>query len=516
MLNKDCVAALRAHLEAIRDDRIGDYLKNDTDRFENLSQSVNGVLFDYSKHHVTAETITLLMDLAGKCDLENKRDTMFSGAPVNASQGRAALHPALRGSVDADLEIDGENVSEFVDATKAQMRTISEEIRNNPKITDIINIGIGGSDLGPRIGCEALAHYRDGPHVHFVANIDGQRLADLFDRLNPAQCVFVISSKTFTTQETLMNAYAARDWFLAHCDEDQVAAHFYAVSANTAGAEDFGIAAHNVVPMRDWVGGRFSVWGGIGLPLAASIGFDRFEEFLGGARMMDTHFRDAPLVENIPVIMAMLGVWYHNFWDYPAHCVVPYAQTMTSFSRYVMQIDMESNGKAAALGGGFVDYKTAPITFGEPGTNAQHAFFQLLHQGTQIVPVDFIAAVETEHNYPAHHQKLLSNALAQSQAMMMGDAQEIEAQHFEGNRPSSTILLDRLDPKHLGMLMAMYEHKVFVQGVIWGINSFDQMGVELGKRLADTIEDAFDSDRVLEGADASTRNLMRHILQKRV
>lgn len=516
MLNSPQALALKAHLDTIRSDRIADYFESNSERFQNFSVSLESVIFDYSKHHVNGETISLLMDLARSVDLEGKRDAMFSGAVANKTEGRAALHAALRGSVAQDLAINGENIAGFVEDTKAQMQRISQAIRSNTIITDVVNIGIGGSDIGPRIACEALQPFCDGPRTHFLANIDGQSVSTLLDKLKPESTVFIVSSKTFTTQETLMNANAAKAWLLAGCGEEAVAEHFYAVTSHAENAAAFGVAANHILPMRDWVGGRFSVWGAIGLPLAIAIGFDRFEAFLNGARDADTHFKEAPLDKNIPVLMAMLGIWYRNFWDYRAHCIVPYAKVMSGFSRYITQICMESNGKSAGVDGGFVTHKTAPISFGEPGTNAQHAFFQAFHQGDEITPVDFIAILNPEHDRDDHHRTLLSNALAQAQALMLGEAHDDPAHHFPGNRPSAMLMLDRLDPYHLGMLMAIYEHKVFVQGVIWGINSFDQMGVELGKRLAKDIEASFANGAVLESADASTQNLMAHILKKRL
>lgn len=509
--------ALAAHQKALAETSLQTLFDQDKERFEHFHLTLDGLLFDYSKHHVTQDTIHHLCDLARARDIEGFRDRMFAGDILNESEGRAVLHPALRGSCDGAITIDGENVTDFVRETLAQIKRISDDIRGNSSITDVVNIGIGGSDLGPRIACEALSHYTDGPQVHFVANVDGHRMDTLMKRLNPANTVFIVTSKTFTTQETLMNAQTARAWLVDALGSDAVGKHFYAVSTNEDAVSDFGIQIENMLPMRDWVGGRFSVWGAVGLPLAIAIGPNRFQDFLDGAKAVDTHFCTAPLEENVPVLMALLGVWYTNFWAYDAHAVIPYAQSMMNFSRYLQQLEMESNGKSVCTNGKKAGYKTAPITFGEPGTNAQHAFFQLLHQGSQIVPIDFITFINPAHDLTEHHTVLLANALAQSQAFMRGDAKPDNPQHhFEGNRPSSMLMFERLDPYHLGMLLALYEHKTAVQGALWGINSFDQWGVELGKKLARDIESSLSEDGVLVDADSSTQNLIRHILQKSV
>lgn len=503
----------RITIKALFDEQDGD------GRFNDFHLALDGMLFDYSKHRVTKDTIALLCDFARARDLEGYRARMLRGDLINCSEKRAVLHCALRGSTDPDLNIDGENVTDFVAQSLEQMRRISDDIRANAAITDVVNIGIGGSDLGPRIAGEALRFHADGPRVHYIANVDGHRIDALMKRLKPQNTVFIVASKTFTTQETIMNARTAQAWMVDALGDEAGNARFYGVTSNGAQAKEFGIVDGHVLPMRDWVGGRFSVWGTIGLPFMVAIGYERFCAFLDGAKAVDEHFQTAPLEENIPVLMALLGIWNSNFCGYDAHAVIPYAQTMTNFSRYLQQLEMESNGKSAGISGDMVGVPTAPILFGEPGTNAQHAFFQLLHQGTQIVPVDFITFINPMHDLKTHNDVLLANALAQSQALLEGDQTPGDAQrNFDGNRPSSMMMFDKLDCRSFGMLLALYEHKVFVQGVIWGINSFDQWGVELGKKLAREIEGALSDPhgQSLGDADSSTQNLIRHILKKSV
>ncbi|MGB0719762.1 MAG: glucose-6-phosphate isomerase [Bdellovibrionales bacterium] len=506
-------AALQSHADRMADVHIRDLFAADPKRFDSMHCVLDGVLFDYSKHRVTDETLDLLVALARDCDIESARDALFSGEAINTSETRAVLHPALRGSVRDNVCVNDENVSRFVAEILQRIKKISNDIRNNSDITDVISIGIGGSDLGPRMVCEALRDHANGPQVHFLSNIDGHRLARMMRALNPEHTVFIIASKTFTTLETMTNAATLFAWMQRRLSDDGASAHFYAVTENEQAALDFGVPKAHILPLRSWIGGRYSVWSAIGLPIAISCGFKAFEQFLAGAHSADQHFKTAPLRRNIPVLMALLGVWYHNFGDYPAHAVMAYAHDLGHFPAYVQQLDMESNGKSVGRNGDPITEPSGPIVFGGTGTNAQHAFFQHLHQGSQITPVDFIAVKAPAHGLAGHHTQLLANALAQSQALMDGrPAPEAPHRHFAGNRPSSTFILERLDPYHLGLLMALYEHKIFVQGVIWGINSFDQWGVELGKALAGPIADALSDDAAsLDSFDSSTCGLIRHL-----
>lgn len=501
-------SALRAHHTALKNIRIADLFDADPSRFNTFHRKLKSVLFDYSKHLVTRETLDLLCALARICDIEGQRDTLFSATPINTSENRAVLHTALRGSVDDALSIDGENIADFVSQAQEKIKTISQSIRANPAITDVVTIGIGGSEMGPRMVCDALRRDADGPHIHFISNIDGDDIDGVLRTLAPEKTAFIIASKTFTTLETIANAKYAKAW----CNDDTT--QFYATTQNQNAARDFGITDENILPLRNWIGGRYSVWGAIGLPIAVSLGFESFQNFLDGAKAADTHFRQEPLEQNIPVLMAVLGIWYNNFYQYPSHAIIPYAQALDGFPGFIQQLDMESNGKHVDAHGHAVSMQTGPIVFGGTGTNAQHAFFQHLHQSTHITPVDFIAIINPKHKIEEHHTKLLANALAQSQALMLGQENAPEPhRNFEGNRPSTTFLLDRLDPFTLGMLMALYEYKIFVQGVIWGINSFDQWGVELGKALADNITQSLKEDNKINDIDSSTAGLITHILK---
>ncbi|MEZ5814911.1 MAG: glucose-6-phosphate isomerase [Alphaproteobacteria bacterium] len=488
----------------------------DAARFERFSVSIPGLLFDYSKHKITAETKDALLDLARARDVEGRRDALFAGEAVNVSENRAALHMALRGSCDGGLEIDGENVRDFVDTTLGRMEALSDAVRSDKNITAVVNIGIGGSDLGPRMAYKALKPFANGPDLHFVSNVDGSALHQQLQRLEPENTLFIISSKTFTTLETLANAQTAKRWLSEDLGADACGQHFIAVTSNDAAAKDFGVAEARIFPMRDWVGGRYSLWGAIGLPLAIACGFDVFKALLDGAKAMDEHFANAPPERNIPVLMGMLGLWYRNFWDYRAHAVLPYSHDLSAFPIYLQQVDMESNGKGVTAGGRVVNYATGPVIFGEAGTNAQHTFMQLLHQSPEVVPADFILAAQPVHSHKNHHAALLGNALAQSKALMEGQDNTNEPHRwFPGNRPSSTLILDRLDGYHLGMLLALYEHKVFVQGAVWDVNSFDQWGVELGKRNAQRIIQSFESGTGLDDySDSSTKGLFDHLVQK--
>jgi glucose-6-phosphate isomerase len=496
-------AALRRHAAAMMDVHMQDLFANDAQRFKKLHLSVDGLTFDFSRHRAVEETLTLLAALAKAARVEEWREKMFQGQKVNTSEKRAALHTALRGSCDTSLSVDNENVSDFVEKTFARIRETSEKIRADKKITDIVNIGIGGSDLGTRVVYEALEDFRSGPRVHFISNVDGSHISSVLKNLQPDNTVFIVASKTFSTLETMANARVAKDWAGS-------AKNFYAVTCNESAAKDFGVAGDHFFPMRDWVGGRLSLWSAVGLPVAIAVGFENFKRLLEGARAMDRHFREAPLEKNIPVLMGMLGIWYRNFLNFPAHVLLPYTQSLRKFPAYLQQLDMESNGKSVDRDNRHIDYKTGPLLFGETGTNAQHAFMQLMHQGTDIIPADFIIVKKANHTLDDHHRKLNANALAQAQALMQGSrtkqAGDIPpARVFDGNRPSSTLILERLDPWHLGLLLALYEHKVFVQGIVWNINSFDQWGVELGKILASNILDP----EANSSADQTTYALMQ-------
>ena len=507
--------ALKAHQETMQGIDILSLFQGSENRFEHYHIALEGLFFDYSKHHASYETMDLLFDLARARKIEEWRNRMFNGEAINNSEERAVLHCALRGSVAKSLMVGGENVSKFVKKTLEQIEQISNDIRESEIITDVVNIGVGGSDLGARLVCDALIDHQNGPNVHFLANIDGYGVTQLLKELDPKTTVFIISSKSFSTLETITNANTVREWFVREYKEDAITEHFYAVSNNIEAATKFGISEDHILPLRDWVGGRFSVWSAIGLPIAIGLGFEGFKALLDGANAMDTHFKDAPLEKNIPIIMGLLGVWYNNFEDHHTHCILPYSRNLRRFPAYIQQVDMESNGKCVTREGERVDYATGPAVFGEPGTNGQHAFFQLLHQGTQIIPADFIAFITPNHTLNKHHYNLLGNALAQAQAFAHGSANDKEPHRdFEGSRPSSMILLDRLDAYHLGMLMALYEHKVFVQGIIWDINSFDQWGVELGKAMAEPLTEAIAKGVVPDTLGSSTSALLERILEK--
>lgn len=470
--------ALEAHHDALKGTRIADLFAQNPARFSEFSAQHEGLLFDYSKTLSTSETLENLIALAKACDLEGWRDKLFSGEKINNSEDRAALHTLLRTPVDQIEEADHKS---FIAGVLDQIKTISTQLRES-NITDVINIGIGGSDIGPHMACEALIPFADGPRTHFVSNIDGAHLQQTLAGLKPENTVFIISSKTFTTLETLTNARSALAWA-------GDTSRFYAVTTNAEEAQKFGIEQERILPLKDWIGGRYSVWSAIGLSLALQIGFESFERFLAGAHSIDQHFKTAPLDKNIPVLMALIGIWHRNFCDYDALAILPYAENLNRFPRYIAQLDMESNGKSMDREGRPVDYKTSPVVFGEAGTDGQHAFFQLLHQGTEIIPCDFVIIAQLERIVGEHHNWLLANAIAQTETLMHGNHGESAPPHqtFPGNRPSTSLVLDRLDPYHLGMLMALYEHKIFVQGALWNINSFDQWGVELGKKIAKNV-----------------------------
>ncbi|AWK86669.1 glucose-6-phosphate isomerase [Azospirillum thermophilum] len=528
--------ALAAHRRAMDGTRMRDLFAADPGRFATFSLEAAGLFLDYSKNRITAETLGLLLDLARQQDVEGWRDRMFAGERINTTENRAVLHTALRNRSNRPVPVDGRDVMPDVNGVLERMGRFATAVRDGiwtgytgQPITDVVNIGIGGSDLGPVMATEALKPYLH-PHigVHFVSNVDGTHMAEALKWLDPETTLFIVASKTFTTQETLANAHTARRWFLETAgDEAHVARHFVAVSTNEAEVRKFGIDPNNMFGFWDWVGGRYSLWSAIGLSIAIAIGPDRFAELLAGAHEMDEHFRTAPLDRNMPVILAMLGLWYIDFWDAKSYAVLPYDQYLHRFPAYLQQLDMESNGKSVTRDGEPVDYATGPVLFGEPGTNGQHAFYQLIHQGTELIPCDFIAPAVSHNPIGDHHRILLSNVLAQPEALMRGKtADEVRAEMgkagkapaeiealvphrvFAGNKPSNTILMNSLTPAALGALIALYEHKIFVQGIVWNINSFDQWGVELGKQLANTILPEL-ADGPKPGAhDASTSGLI--------
>ncbi|UXZ55998.1 glucose-6-phosphate isomerase [Halomonas sp. 7T] len=512
-------------LERLRDktahDRIRDYFTHDPQRFEKMSLRVGGLFLDYSKHQVSDEVLAKLIELADHSALVQRRAQMFSGDIINVTENRPVLHTALRHLGDEPVYVDGEDVMPEITRTREQIKLFSEAVRsgewkgyNGQRIKDVVNIGIGGSDLGPNMAVRALLKYRHPElHFHFVSNVDGTHIQKVLSRLDPATTLFIVSTKTFSTQETLLNAKTARRWFLENAGEEaDVGAHFIAASTNRKAAMEFGIREENVFEFWAWVGGRYSMWSSIGLPIALSIGFEGFIELLEGAHEMDRHFIEAPFAQNMPVLMALIGIWYINFMGAETQAIVPYDQALNQLPSFLQQLDMESNGKSVDIFGHPVNYKTGPIVWGQTGSNGQHAFFQLLHQGTRYVPIDFIASLKPEPGVEDHHFALLTNMLAQANAFMegsQGDSKELsqlDPYSCPGNRPSSTLLLDELTPKNLGALIALYEHKVFVQGVIWNINSFDQWGVQLGKRIAGEISERIDANAA--DFDASTQGLL--------
>lgn len=506
-------------LAAYKEPVMTDLFAADPDRAARYTLSYDGLTLDCSKNTIDDDILADLLSLARRQKVEHWRDQMFAGERINTTENRAVLHTALRRPPDDTLNIDDENIMPFIHGELARMKIFCQKIHDkewrgysgNP-IDTIVNIGIGGSDLGPHMVCEALKAYaRPGLSVHFVSNVDGTHIAQTLARCRPDTTLFLVASKTFTTQETMANAKTARDWLIDAGGEKAIAAHFAALSTNEKAVGEFGIDPANMFAFRDWVGGRYSLWSPIGLSIALSIGFDKFEALLAGARAMDTHFCTAPLEGNMPVWLALIGIWHRNFCARPAGAVLPYDQNLHCFPAFLQQLDMESNGKRVDRAGNpITDYETGPIIFGEPGTNGQHAFYQLIHQGTTPIPCDFIAAKHSNYPTGRHHNLLLNNMLAQGQALMQGrplsQAGGNPHRAFPGNRSSTTLLLDRLDPYHLGLLIALYEHKIFVQGIIWNINSFDQYGVELGKELAARLEQ--DDTPSLDPSTLHLKNLL--------
>ncbi len=528
---------LTAHRQKMASTNMRELFASDPERFQRFSITFENLVFDFSKNRITDETISLLLDLAEQVRLPDAIEAMFGGERINTTENRPVLHVALRNRSGRPIMVDGADVMLQVNAVLAQMRSFSEAVRTaewrgytGKAISDVVNIGIGGSDLGPRMVTHALKPYaHDRLRVHFVSNVDPTDITETLRGLDPETTLFLVASKSFTTQETMMNAHTARRWFLDHArDEAAVARHFVAISTNREAAEAFGIDRRNMFVFWDWVGGRYSLWSAIGLSIVLSIGMDNFEDLLLGAHKVDEHFRTAPLGRNIPVIMGLLSVWYNNFWDAESHAVLPYDQYLAYFADYLQQADMESNGKGVTRSGEPVTWQTGPIVWGQPGTGGQHAFYQLIHQGTKLVPCDFLAAAQSHNPVGDHHDVLIANFLAQTEALMKGRTSdetraELEAQGwagkklelltaaktFEGNKPTNTFLYKKLTPETLGMLIALYEHKIFTQGVMWNVNSYDQMGVELGKQLARAILPELKQDRPQEARhDSSTAGLI--------
>lgn len=536
-INTKAWSKLAEHFEDMESVHMRDLFKNDNQRFEKFQITFEQMLVDFSKNRLKQETIDLLIALAHECKLNDAIQSMFDGEPVNQTENRAVLHVALRNRSNTPVFVEGKNVMPQINEVLDQVKKFSESLRSGTwkgysgkAITDLVNIGIGGSDLGPLMVTEALRPYHGNIKPHFVSNVDGTHLAEVLKRVNPETTLFIIASKTFTTQETMTNALSARQWFV-DCSNQKgdVAKHFVAVSTNEEAVKAFGIAPENMFVFWDWVGGRYSLWSAIGLSIACTIGFKNFVELLEGAHAMDKHFRSEAFDKNIPVILALIGIWYTNFFEAASEAILPYDQYMHRFAAYFQQGNMESNGKSVDRNGVPVDYATGPIIWGEPGTNGQHAFYQLIHQGTQLIPCDFIAPIKSHNPLGDHHDKLLSNFFAQTEALMLGKTKaevmtELKAlgmnekqiqfhtpfRVFEGNKPTNSILIESLTPRALGSLIAMYEHKIFVQGIIWNIFSFDQWGVELGKALAKKILPELSAADPITSHDASTNGLINH------
>jgi glucose-6-phosphate isomerase len=535
---------LQDHYREIRSSHVRDLFAADPERFERFSLRRGPIVFDYSKNRINGRTMELLVELAREMGLQERIQAMFSGQKINLTENRAVLHTALRNRTNRPIMVDGQDVMPEVNGVLEQMRGFSEAVRSGAwtgytgkPIRDVVNIGIGGSDLGPRMVTRALAHYgRDDLRLHFVSNIDGTHLSETLKDLAPETTLFIVASKTFTTQETMVNAHSARSWLLDSLgDQEAVARHFAAVSTNTDKVREFGIDTENMFRFWDWVGGRYSLWSAIGLPIALAVGMDRFEELLAGAHEVDQHFQATELSENIPVIMGLLAVWYADFFGAETQAILPYDQYLEEFATYLQQGEMESNGKRVTVQGRVVDYQTGPVIWGEPGTNGQHAFYQLIHQGTRLIPCDFIGFARSLNPLGQHHQILMANFFAQTEALMLGKTedearQELQAQGlsgqsleqllphrvFPGNRPSNSILVEELTPRTLGSLIALYEHRIFVQGSIWQINSFDQWGVELGKQLAKRIQPELEETGRVDGHDGSTNGLINAFKEMRV
>ncbi|MFV8225219.1 glucose-6-phosphate isomerase [Christiangramia aquimixticola] len=530
---------LESHFKNIENEHMRDMFMNDRERAGKYTIAWEDFFVDFSKNRLKEETVDLLLQLAEECGLKEAIESYFEGKAINQTENRAVLHTALRAAGDTPVEVDGKNVLPEVEVVKKQIRQFSEEIIGGTRkgytgkaFTDVVNIGIGGSDLGPVMVVDSLKYYQNHLNLHFISNVDGDHVHDIIQDLNPETTLFVIVSKTFTTMETISNATTVREWFLKTAPQEEVAKHFVAVSTNLAKVEGFGISKENIFPMWDWVGGRFSLWSAVGLSISLGIGYNNFESLLEGARKMDEHFRSSSFKNNIPVQLALISVWYNNFFKAESEAVIPYTQYLDKFPSYLQQAIMESNGKSVDRNGEKVNYQTGTIIWGEPGTNSQHAFFQLIHQGTKLIPADFIGFKNSLFGDESHHDKLMANYFAQTEALLHGKTENVVEEElrsmrfsqeeidrikpfkvFEGNNPTNSILIEKLTPESLGKLIAMYEHKIFVQGVIWNIYSYDQWGVELGKQLANKILAEFERGEI-DDHDSSTSNLLKFYLKK--
>lgn len=503
------------HYVQIKDTHIAQLFDQGDARADEFSIQLDELYFDYSKQKITRETQAKLCALASTCGLEKKRAALFAGEQLNTTENRPALHTALRGSFAEHVRVDGTNILDFVRETHQKMHAIYDDLNGRKEIKNIVNIGIGGSDLGPKMISQALQHYGQNRfHLHFLSNIDPSALHEILDICLPENTVFIIASKSFTTQETITNALAAKDWVKSALSAGLWQSHFYGITGNNKAALEFGVPKHHLLPLPDWVGGRYSLWGSIGLSILLDLGPDHFEALLSGARAADQHFQKAAIDQNIPVMMGLLGIWNTNFAASLSHAILPYDHNLGIFPSFVQQIDMESNGKSIQTNGERCQTQTGPVIFGETGTNGQHAFYQSLHQGTQIIPCDFIVAKKAHKDINRHQEILVANALGQARALMVGDqTPDAPHQYFHGDRPSNFFLFEKMTPKALGMLIALYEHKIFVQGVIWNINSFDQWGVQLGKDLANDILKTIDhNDADYPALDSSSRALLKHYL----
>ena len=524
---------LEAHFENVKGLEMKDLFAQNKERANQMAINWEDFYVDYSKNRITSETINLLLELAEETKLKDAIQAQFSGEVINKTEGREVLHTALRAKATDTILVEGKNVMPEIFEVKQKIETFSNQVISgalkgytNKVFTDIVNIGIGGSDLGPAMVVESLQYYKNHLTTHFVSNVDGDHVNQVLKTLNPETTLFVIVSKTFTTQETLSNANTIRTWFLEHAKQEDVAKHFVAVSTNIEKVKAFGIDQNNIFPMWNWVGGRFSLWSAVGLTISLSVGYKNFDSLLAGANKMDTHFKSTDFDQNIPVVLALLSIWYNNFFNAESEAVIPYTQYLTQFATYLQQGIMESNGKSVDRNGDLVNYQTGTLIWGEPGTNSQHAFFQLIHQGTKLIPADFIGFAQSLHGNQDHQDKLMSNYFAQTEALLNGKTKaEVEAEFegqnlsaekikeltpfkvFEGNKPTNTIFIKKLTPESLGKLIAMYEHKIFVQGIIWNIYSYDQFGVELGKQLANKILNEFDN-QAFDNHDGSTLNLL--------
>jgi glucose-6-phosphate isomerase len=524
---------LAAHFETIKESQMKTWFKENPNRAEEFTIKWEDFYVDFSKNRITSETLELFKELAQELNLQDAISKYFGGDVINQTEGRSVLHTALRSPADVEVILDGANVMPEIYKVKALIKTFSDAIINGTKkgytnkpFTDVVNIGIGGSDLGPAMVVDSLSFYGNHLRPHYVSNVDGDHVNEILKFLDPETTLFVIVSKTFTTQETLSNATTIKDWFLKHGTQSDVAKHFVAVSTNTAKVEAFGIETSNIFPMWDWVGGRFSLWSAVGLSISLALGYENFDSLLKGAHKMDTHFKEEKFETNIPVVLAFLSVWYNNFFKAESEAIIPYTQYLNQFATYLQQAIMESNGKSIDRSGDKVAYQTGNLIWGEPGTNSQHAFFQLIHQGTKLIPADFIGFTKSLHGNLDHHDKLISNFLAQTEALLNGKSKAevlsegtkaaiVPFKVFEGNKPTNTIFIKQLTPESLGKLIAMYEHKIFVQGVVWNVFSYDQFGVELGKQLASKILNEFDSNTIVNH-DASTSNLLSYYKNHRV